>query len=104
MSYKPGSITGGMVTHDCGKTRSIGYFLEGIMPLAPFSKAPFALTLTGITNTEEDVSVRCLLRRQLIIVFTFRFPCASRRLCRWMCYVPWPCRSSSALAWQTTCS
>ena len=58
VSYKPGSITGGLITHDCGKTRGIGYFIEGIMPMAPFSKAPFALTLTGITSTEEDISVR----------------------------------------------
>eukprot|EP01085_Mycamoeba_gemmipara_P004969 Mycagemm_TRINITY_DN10691_c0_g1::TRINITY_DN10691_c0_g1_i1::g.4969::m.4969 type:complete len:356 gc:universal TRINITY_DN10691_c0_g1_i1:1080-13(-) len=60
VSYKPGSITGGLITHDCGKTRGIGYFLEGIIPMAPFSKAPFALTLTGITSTEEDISVDVL--------------------------------------------
>lgn len=40
-------MTGGEVTFDCGLDRSIVYFLEPLLCLAPFSKAAFCLTLTG---------------------------------------------------------
>jgi RNA 3'-terminal phosphate cyclase-like protein len=55
--YKPGAIIGGVVSHDCGNERSISYFLEGLIALAPFAKKPFCVTLTGITNDPIDVSV-----------------------------------------------
>jgi RNA 3'-terminal phosphate cyclase-like protein len=58
ISYKPGVIIGGKVSHDCGTARSIGYFLEAMIALAPFSKTPFQLTFVGITNGEGDLSVR----------------------------------------------
>lgn len=38
--------------------RSIGYYLEGLVCLAPFAKKPFNVTLSGITNDERDISVR----------------------------------------------
>lgn len=47
--FRPGSIHGGEVDFDCGLERGIGYFLEPIMVLAPFSKYAFRLTLEGIT-------------------------------------------------------
>jgi RNA 3'-terminal phosphate cyclase-like protein len=57
--YKPGFILGGRVQHDCGKERSIGYFLEALVCLAPFGKEPLKATLTGITNSSDglDLSV-----------------------------------------------
>ena len=58
--YRPGTIVGGKISHDCGLTRAIGYFLEPVIALAPFSKNPFALTLTGITNSPIDISVDIL--------------------------------------------
>ncbi|KAF8308556.1 18S rRNA biogenesis protein [Clavulina sp. PMI_390] len=54
---KPGVITGGPVTHDCPLSRSVGYFLEPMMLLAPFSKRPILLTLRGVTSNDEDLSV-----------------------------------------------
>lgn len=54
---KPGIISGGPVTHECPTSRSIGYFLEPIIMLAPFSKKLFALTLKGITTDDKDLSV-----------------------------------------------
>lgn len=36
LKLKPGYVTGGRVTHDCGTTRSLGWFIEGLMPLALF--------------------------------------------------------------------
>ena len=57
---KPGIISGGSVTHECPTSRSIGYFLEPIIMLAPFSKKLLALTLRGITTDDKDLSVRPL--------------------------------------------
>ena len=54
---KPGIISGGPVTHECPTSRSIGYFLEPIIMLAPFSKKLLALTLRGITTDDKDLSV-----------------------------------------------
>lgn len=54
---KPGIISGGPVTHDCPLSRSIGYFLEPIIMIAPFAKKPFQLTLRGITTNDSDLSV-----------------------------------------------
>ena len=55
---KPGVIYGGSVTHDSPSSRSIGYFLEPIIMLAPFAKKPLHLTLRGITSDDYDLSVR----------------------------------------------
>lgn len=56
--YRPGVIVGGKIEHDCGPSgRSIGYFLEALVPLAPFSKHPFQITLQGVTNDNSDISV-----------------------------------------------
>jgi RNA 3'-terminal phosphate cyclase-like protein len=57
---KPGIISGGPVSHECPLSRSIGYFLEPIIMLAPFAKKPLQLTLRGITTDEYDLSVRVL--------------------------------------------
>ncbi|KAI0064561.1 18S rRNA biogenesis protein [Artomyces pyxidatus] len=53
---KPGIIAGGSVSHDCPLSRSIGYFLEPIVMLAPFAKRPLNLTLKGITTDDKDLS------------------------------------------------
>lgn len=64
LRFKPGILLGGNIEHDCpvnttssGDTtsggncsRGVGWYLEGILPLAPFGKAPLQLTLHGITN------------------------------------------------------
>lgn len=54
---KPGIISGGVLSHDCPLSRSIGYYLEPVVMLAPFSKKPLQLTLHGITTDENDLSV-----------------------------------------------
>ena len=38
--------------------RSIGYYLEGLICLAPFAKNPIEITLRGVTNEDKDISVR----------------------------------------------
>ncbi|ORE06348.1 RNA 3'-terminal phosphate cyclase [Rhizopus microsporus var. microsporus] len=55
--YRPGAIEGGRIQHDCGTERSISYYLEPMVALAPFSKKPFVLTLEGITTDHVDPSV-----------------------------------------------
>ncbi|CAN0020715.1 unnamed protein product [Hapterophycus canaliculatus] len=36
LRFKPGYVTGGRADHDCGTTRSLGWFIEGLIPLALF--------------------------------------------------------------------
>lgn len=60
VTYKPGTITGGHVEFDCGLQRSISYFLEGMIMLAPFSKLAFKLTLTGLTCDSIDATIDTL--------------------------------------------
>jgi RNA 3'-terminal phosphate cyclase-like protein len=55
--YKPGVIVGGSISHDCGSSKSINYFLEFLLVLAPFSKNAFDLKLQGITNDSVDISI-----------------------------------------------
>jgi RNA 3'-terminal phosphate cyclase-like protein len=64
--FKPGFVVGGSLTHDCGTAKSIGWFLEGIIPLAPFSKKPFDITFNGITNDDNDISVTISLHNLLL--------------------------------------
>ncbi|XP_060574958.1 RNA 3'-terminal phosphate cyclase-like protein [Ruditapes philippinarum] len=55
--YHPGLLIGGKIEHECNLQRSIGYFLEVLMCLAPFCKKPLHAVLTGITNDQVDPSV-----------------------------------------------
>jgi RNA 3'-terminal phosphate cyclase-like protein len=50
LRFKPGVLVGGEIEHDCPESRSTGWFLEGILPLAPFGKEPLSITLTGVTD------------------------------------------------------
>ena len=36
LKFKPGYVAGGRATHECGTTRSLGWFIEGLLPLALF--------------------------------------------------------------------
>ncbi|XP_077869430.1 RNA 3'-terminal phosphate cyclase-like protein, partial [Saccoglossus kowalevskii] len=55
--YQPGLLAGGLIEHDCNLQRSIGYCLEGLVCLAPFTKKPVKAILRGITNDKIDPSV-----------------------------------------------
>ena len=50
MTYHPGLLAGGPVSLDCGVERSIAYFVEPLMELAPFCKTPISAKLTGVTG------------------------------------------------------
>lgn len=55
--FRPGVVRGGKVSHDCPLDKSIAWFLEWIIPLAPFAKRELHLTLTGITTGPDSLGV-----------------------------------------------
>ncbi|KAL0916509.1 hypothetical protein M5K25_014028 [Dendrobium thyrsiflorum] len=58
LRYKPGVLIGGKnVVHDCGLSRSVGYFLEPLIVLGLFGKRDLSIRLKGITNDCKDPSV-----------------------------------------------
>ena len=67
----PGFIQGGIVQHDCGLDRGIGYFLEGALPLCLFGKRATTLRLSGITSTRAAVGVDCFSSITLSILKHF---------------------------------
>ncbi|XP_032680421.1 probable RNA 3'-terminal phosphate cyclase-like protein [Odontomachus brunneus] len=69
--YLPGLLYGGELEHDCSLQRSIGYYLEGVMILAPFCKKSIDLKLRGITNNSTDLSVDRILSAGIPILKKF---------------------------------
>jgi len=57
VTFTPGQLTGGKISHDCATSRSVVYFLEIAAALAPFCKEAVILQLRGITHDENDHSV-----------------------------------------------
>eukprot|EP00934_Nitzschia_sp_Nitz4_P004308 Nitzschia sp. Nitz4//scaffold5_size260463//43135//44283//NITZ4_000948-RA/size260463-processed-gene-0.54-mRNA-1//1//CDS//3329555238//4298//frame0 len=58
LRFLPGVLLGGDFEHQCPDSRSIGWFLEGILPLSPFGKEPLSIVFKGITDgcCEKDPS------------------------------------------------
>mmetsp|Transcript_44224 Transcript_44224/g.70683 ORF Transcript_44224/g.70683 Transcript_44224/m.70683 type:complete len:381 (+) Transcript_44224:73-1215(+) len=54
VTIRPGYILGGAVEHEC-VGRSIGYYLEGVIPLCLFAKTPVKLTFIGVTDDDLDI-------------------------------------------------
>lgn len=48
----PGLLPGGSFTHNCHVGKSIGWYLEVLVPLGPFCKRPLDISLTGVTGEE----------------------------------------------------
>jgi RNA 3'-terminal phosphate cyclase-like protein len=71
LSYTPGLLTGGKIDHDCCLERGVGYYLEALMSLAPFCKAPLNVTLRGVTNNEIDPSPDFLKQTALPVLLKF---------------------------------
>lgn len=59
--FQPGMLSGGEATYDCDTGRSIGYYLEVLLSLAPFCKEPLQATLRGVTADRYDSTVIYLL-------------------------------------------
>ncbi|GFN96620.1 RNA 3'-terminal phosphate cyclase-like protein [Plakobranchus ocellatus] len=58
--FRPGLLLGGSIEHDCHNSRPIGYYLEMLMCLAPFTKEPLRAVLRGVTSDKDDPSVDLL--------------------------------------------
>ncbi|KAK9107759.1 hypothetical protein Syun_023770 [Stephania yunnanensis] len=79
VKYKPGVIMGGRnLVHDCGLSRSIGYFLEPLIVLGLFGKKPLSITLKGITNDLKDPSVDTFQSTTLPLFERFGIPLKKR--------------------------
>lgn len=71
LNFSPGTITGGSIKHNCHIARSISYYLEVLLCLAPFSKQPFEITLNGVTNDKIDPNVDEIKSSALPIIKRF---------------------------------
>lgn len=76
ISFRPGTIAGGNISHDCGTSREIGYYLPYIVMLAPFAKKELGLTLKGITIGDQELGVDTIRTVTLPILSLF-LPSAS---------------------------
>ncbi|CAH9061419.1 unnamed protein product [Cuscuta epithymum] len=75
LRYRPGIVMGGKnLTHDCGVSRSIGYFMEPLIVLGLFGKKPLCIRLKGITNDPKDPSVDTFRSTTLPILKQFGVP------------------------------
>ena len=71
LQFKPGILYGGDIEHDCGRHRSIVYYLELLLLLSPFCKNPIEAKLTGITNDRIDPSIDAIKHSSLPIMKRF---------------------------------
>ena len=55
--FKPGIIVGGSLTHNCPNSKPVGYFIEPMLYLAPFSKKKFSIVFRGITASNTDAGL-----------------------------------------------
>ncbi|TKS84622.1 RNA 3'-terminal phosphate cyclase-like protein [Collichthys lucidus] len=69
--YQPGLLHGGPIEHDCNMQRSIGYYLEALLMLAPFMKTSVKATLRGVTNDPSDPTVDMLKSTALPVMKQF---------------------------------
>ncbi|ODV80159.1 18S rRNA biogenesis protein [Suhomyces tanzawaensis NRRL Y-17324] len=52
--FNPGIIIGGELTHNCPTTKPVGYFIEPMLYLAPFSKKKFSIIFKGLTASDKS--------------------------------------------------
>jgi len=71
LRFKPGFVIGGRHEHDCGAERSVGYFIEGVLPLCLFAKKRTDLVLKGCTSGNLDIGVDTLLSTTLPLLQHF---------------------------------
>ena len=65
IAFRPGILTGGSIEHNCNLNKSIGYYLEVLLMVAPFCKEPLKARLRGVTNCCDEASVDYLKQTSL---------------------------------------
>ncbi|CCE64871.1 hypothetical protein TPHA_0J00480 [Tetrapisispora phaffii CBS 4417] len=58
--YRPGIIIGGSYTHTCPNSKPVGYYVEAMLYLAPFSKKKFSIIFRGITASHNDAGIEAI--------------------------------------------
>lgn len=58
--YRPGIIVGGSLTHNCPMSKPVGYFVEPMLYLAPFSKKKFSIVFRGCTASHYDAGIEAI--------------------------------------------
>ena len=71
--FKPGVLHGGSIEHRCVASKSVTYYLEALIYLAPFCKFPLDAHLFGITNDCEEQSVDAFKQASLPVFGKFIF-------------------------------
>ena len=70
--FVPGTVTGGKVEHSCDTSRTVGWYLEMLLPVLPFAKRTTDLTLLGVTDgVNDDLSVDYLMSSHLPVLRSF---------------------------------
>lgn len=64
-------MEGGTLQHECNIQRGIGYYLEVLVALGPFCKNPIKAVLSGVTNSNESVSVDAIKNSMLKVLKRF---------------------------------
>ncbi len=73
LRFRPGIITGGSgLEHDCGKSRGIGWFVEGLLCLLPFAKNPVSITLKVGLDRVFWFDVESVRRGKQTIMYTWK--------------------------------
>lgn len=67
----PGTLIGGEIKHNCCLSRSISYYLEVLLSIAPFCKRPLQATLSGVTNDQLDPNVDALKASAIPVIKRF---------------------------------
>jgi RNA 3'-terminal phosphate cyclase-like protein len=87
LKFFPGTITnnyGDNFEFQCDNGRSVSYYLEGILPIAMFGKETLECTLTGVTNSNNDISVdtfkdvTCMLMQKIVVGDTIKLDIIQR--------------------------
>ncbi|CEP63401.1 rRNA-processing endoribonuclease LALA0_S08e01596g [Lachancea lanzarotensis] len=60
VNYRPGIITGGSYTHQCPPGKPVGYYVEPMLYLAPFSKKKFSVIFRGVTASHQDAGLEAI--------------------------------------------
>ncbi|KAL7058077.1 hypothetical protein AAHC03_016944 [Spirometra sp. Aus1] len=80
VNFSPGSLIGGEHSFDCSNERGLGYFLEPLLLLSPFTKTCMSLKLTGVTNNSIDPSVDVISQTWLPLLKKFLPPASAASL------------------------